>query len=137
MILSAIKISSSVKTAEITTCSCSFFCHWPSCMQQFLPVLYISHKFFLTVKHVCIINAWGCTEILPSMIIYKCDSIFSIHVRSDMGKHLPFSRVAGYEEFTPIRNGEYFEWIIINIVCLYSYYGLKNCLGLNVRLRKA
>ena len=44
----------------------------------------------------------GLYGILPS-IICKCDSIFSIHVRSDIGKHLPFSLVAGYEEFTPIK----------------------------------
>lgn len=136
MILSAIKISGSVKTAEIPTCSSSFFCQWPSCKQQFPTSTKYFSQIFLNIKRVCIINAWGCTEILPS-IICKCDSIFSIHGRSDIGKHLAFSLVAVYEEFTPIRNGEYFEWIIINIVCLYSYYWLNNCLGLNVRLRKA
>ena len=137
MILSAIKISSSVKTAEISTRSTApvpFSVTGRHACSNFLPVLYISHKFFST-WNTCMHNH-GCTENLPS-IICKCDSIFSIHVRSDIGKHLPFSRVAGYEEFTPIRNGEYFEWIIINIVCLYSYYWLNNCLGLNVRLRKA
>ena len=102
---------------------------------------YYFAKIILNMKHVCIINAWGCTEILLWIICkyarenrpgtrLSVNVIQFLQYMSDLMLanifhfffFFFFARVAGYEEFTPYINGEFFEWIIINIVRLYSSY---------------